>query len=285
MSVDPPARLFSARPPAKFTTTSDFNLWIQRFELYVEEAGLPADKRASEILSLLEDEPFRVVSQLGLVRATTPYEDIKKELQQQFCPTGTETEWQFKLQSRRQKSEETLAEFVGQLRMLADRAYPDWEPKQRLELARNQFIQGIQCSTTQLVLMKEKPKDLVKALELAQATEAVQAAQKRMRTSTPAVNAVEEDEVNALRTPVRASAADLKVQELSLQVKQLTEAVARLSTAKPDGGGRYQQQPRRNFQRGGQGPVCWTCHQRGHVRRNCPQQCRPLRTESSKSFC
>ena len=100
MSVDPPARLFSARPPAKFTTTSDFNLWIQRFELYVEEAGLPADKRASEILSLLEDEPFRVVSQLGLVRATTPYEDIKKELQQQFCPTGTETEWQFKLQSR-----------------------------------------------------------------------------------------------------------------------------------------------------------------------------------------
>ena len=114
------------------------------------------------------------------------------------------------------KSEETLAEFVGQLRMLADRAYPDWEPKQRLELARNQFIQGIQCSTTQLVLMKEKPKDLVKALELAQATEAVQAAQKRMRTSTPAVNAVEEDEVNALRTPVRASAADLKVQELGL---------------------------------------------------------------------
>ena len=47
-------RLFSARPPAKF------NLWIQRFELYVDEAGIPPEKRARAILSLLEDEPFRV---------------------------------------------------------------------------------------------------------------------------------------------------------------------------------------------------------------------------------
>ena len=190
---DPPApRPFSARPPAKFSTTSDFHLWTQRFELYILEAGLPAEKQSSELLSLLEDEPFRVVSQLGLVSATA-YEDIKKALQQQFSPTGTETEWQFKLQSRRQKPEESLAEFAGQLHMLVDRAYPDWEPKQRLELARNQFIQGIHSSTTQLVLMKDKPKDFAGALELAQATEAIQTAQKRMRTAT-----VKENVVNVL---------------------------------------------------------------------------------------
>lgn len=257
---DPPApRPFSARPPAKFSTTSDFQLWIQRFELYISEAGLPEAKRSSELLSLLEDEPFRVVSQLGLVSAA--YTDIKKELQKQFSPTGTETEWQFKLQSRRQKPEESLAEFAGQLRMLVDRAYPDWEPKQRLELARNQFIQGIHSSTTQLVLMKDKPKDFAEALELAQATEAVQTAQKRMRTVT------KENEVNVLQNPPAG-----QFQELSHQVKQLTEAVARLQATptRHERGpqGRY----RGRFQRGQQGPVCWTCHQRGHVRRNCPQQ-------------
>ena len=31
-------------------------------------------------------------------------------------------------------------------------------------------------------------------------------------------------------------------------------------------------QYRGQFQRGQQGPVCWSCHQQGHVRRNCPQQ-------------
>ena len=42
--------------------------------------------------------------------------------------------------------------------MLADKAYPDWEPKQRLEMARNQFIQGVASASIQLVLMREKPK-------------------------------------------------------------------------------------------------------------------------------
>ena len=36
----------SARPPAKFVSTTDFTLWIQRFELYLAEAEIPADKRA-----------------------------------------------------------------------------------------------------------------------------------------------------------------------------------------------------------------------------------------------
>ena len=31
---------------------------------------------------------------------------------------------------------------VGELHTLADKAYPDWGPKQGLEMARNQFIQG-----------------------------------------------------------------------------------------------------------------------------------------------
>ena len=70
---------FSAHPPARFTPLTDFNLWIQRFELYVDEVGIPPEKQAREILSLLEDEPFRVISQLGLI-LTDDYDAIKKEL-------------------------------------------------------------------------------------------------------------------------------------------------------------------------------------------------------------
>ena len=107
------------------------------------------------ILSLLEDEHFRVINQLGLI-LTDYYDTIKKELQQQFSPCGIKLEWQFKLQSRRQQPAETLAEFAGQLRMPTDRAHPYWEPKQWLEIARNQFIQGVQSSKMQLELIKKK---------------------------------------------------------------------------------------------------------------------------------
>ena len=58
----------SKRPPGRYSSGMDFTLWLQRFELYhVAEAGIERGKQAKELLSLLEDEPFRVANQLGLV--------------------------------------------------------------------------------------------------------------------------------------------------------------------------------------------------------------------------
>ncbi len=66
----------SARSPAKFSSAGDFNLWIRRFEIYLAEAAIPGEKWARELLSLLEDEPFRVVAQLGLAD-DNDYEALK----------------------------------------------------------------------------------------------------------------------------------------------------------------------------------------------------------------
>ena len=44
-----------ARPPAKFSSTSDFTLWSQRFELYLLDANIPEDKGVWELVSLLKD--------------------------------------------------------------------------------------------------------------------------------------------------------------------------------------------------------------------------------------
>ena len=45
---------------------------------------------------------------------------------------------------------------------------PKWDPEHRFEVTRNQFIQGIESSSVQLILMKEMPKTLDVAVELAQ---------------------------------------------------------------------------------------------------------------------
>ena len=74
-------------------------------------------------MPLLDDEPFRAVSQMGLV-GSTDYAAVKECLRLRYGQSGTEFEWQFKFQSRVQKTEESLAEFAGSLRLLASRAYP-----------------------------------------------------------------------------------------------------------------------------------------------------------------
>ena len=78
---------------------------------------------------------------------TRDYESLKKELKKQFLPDGDELEWQYRLQSRRQKAGESLIDFAGDLRLLVDKK---WEVKQQLEVARNQELN---LSTVQLTLM------------------------------------------------------------------------------------------------------------------------------------
>ena len=76
-----------------------------------------------------------------------------------YGQSGTEFEWHFKLQGRIQKAEESFAEFVGSLRLLA---YPGWTD---VQITRNQFIQGVSSFTIQLHLMREIPESLEVALE------------------------------------------------------------------------------------------------------------------------
>ena len=169
----------SQRPPPRFSTGTDLVLWLSRFELYVRLAKIPEDQVTGELLSLLDDGPFRVVSQQGLINSS--YDSVVKCLRALYAPEGNELEWQRKLQDRMQKPGEQLVEFAGELRVLADRAYPRWSSEHRQEALRNQFMQGVRSSSIQLRLMKEMPPTLDDALKLASQLEAVEEAQKRLQ--------------------------------------------------------------------------------------------------------
>ena len=262
----------SARPLSKFSAAGDFSLWIQRFEIYLAEAEIPAEKRAKELLSCLDDEPFRIVNQLGLVNSVD-YGLLKKELQKHYAPEGNELEWQYRLQSRRQKLGEPLSEFAGELRVMVDKAYPAWVHKQRLQIARNQFIQGVESASIQLVLIRENPETLEAVVELAQQQLSVETAQKRVhRRPLASSGLVEQNEetlandsagANALRRSQETSSS-ARLEELSRQVQRLTVEVTRLQ-ASPE--------PRERRPRSGGGPrggpTCWNCGMKGHFRRDC----------------
>ena len=86
-------------------------------------------QKVQELLSLLEDKPFCVVSQQDL-QGTDNYDSVTKCLHQHYTPDRNKLERQYKLQTRTQKPGERLADFAGALRVLAEKAYPKWSMEQ-----------------------------------------------------------------------------------------------------------------------------------------------------------
>ncbi|KAL5500047.1 hypothetical protein EMCRGX_G011541 [Ephydatia muelleri] len=252
---------FSARPPARFAKGADFNLWVKRLELYFREAKVPDNKRGEELVALLEDDAFRVVSQSGFVSGDgVEYEEVKKCLQEQYAPKGVELEWQRKLHSAHQERPETLLEFSGRLRMLADKAYPSWSAERRLEMAREQFIHGVISPSVQMRLLRKQPESLEAALDLASQWESVELAQQSLRGEKQGSGA--SLAVSGERDLVQGALRANTVEELALQVQQLSQEIRKLSSREV---GEKRSAPKRV-------PVCWNCKQKGHIRRNCPQR-------------
>ena len=52
----------SLRPPARLSPESDLDLWLKCFEKYVKQTKIAKEQWTGELLPLLEDEPFRVVT-------------------------------------------------------------------------------------------------------------------------------------------------------------------------------------------------------------------------------
>eukprot|EP00731_Ephydatia_muelleri_P031379 Em0022g893a len=209
----------SVRPPAKFTEKTDWSLWISRFERYVKEAKVPDSERVKELLPLLEDEPLRLVVQYGLSESAD-YAAVHECLQCRYGHDGTELEWQVKFQARVQQRDESLVEYIGELRMLASRAFPGWSEEQRDVLIRNQFIQGVSSSSIQVQLLKEMPKSVKDAATLARRLETVEMAHRRLQTERIAERPL------AVAAPVSATSLEDKLDKLSAQVKKLADEPA-----------------------------------------------------------
>ncbi|KAL5496558.1 hypothetical protein EMCRGX_G012864 [Ephydatia muelleri] len=224
--------------------------------MYVRKVKVDKSQWTSELLLLLDDGPFRVVSQQGLVDSGD-YAAVTRCLRAQYAPEGNHLEWQAKFQRCGQKADENLVT--------------------------NQFVQGLSSSTVQLRLMKEMPDTLDEALKLAIQQESVEAAQKRLSSerghgssslaSSSIENAAAENGIATMSVQqLRKQAQDSEriVQDLRKQIQELN---GRLSgKEKPTVADQPPQSSAFSRQQGSAAITCWNCREQGHVRRNCPHK-------------
>ena len=69
----------------------------------------------------------------------TDYATLKKALKERFEPDSKKELYLSEFSTRKRKSGEGWAEYADELRMLADRAFPDLEEKARERFALNQY--------------------------------------------------------------------------------------------------------------------------------------------------
>ena len=252
------------RPPPRFGAKGDWKLWLSRFEMYATQAKIAEDSWTKELLSLLEDEPYRVVTHHGLAQ-TDDYDAVCDCIQRSYAPLGSELEWQLKVRTRVQKVGESLMEFCGALRGMADKAFPGWPAEQLQDLLRNQFIQGVLSSSVQLALMKEEPKTLDDALKLASKHEMVEMAQKQLQAlrQKEVVASTEGESANSelVTATLRPDKERSEVETLRREVQRLSDELKGVQRGAGD----------KSEERGKTGPACWNCKSRGHVRKDCPK--------------
>ena len=181
-----------------------------------------------------------------------------------IAAVGNELEWQFKIQNRVQKVGDSLLEYSGDLRMMADKAFPSWPAAQRQELLRNQFIQGVRSSTVQLHAAHERsPKTQDDALKLACRVESAQKQLHRLKHSEAAsATETKGESTNCFKSVGDQDERADKIEVLSRQIRQLSEEMEKMSAPK-----RSEQWPT-----GSKDVLCWTCGGQGHIRRNCPKR-------------
>lgn len=72
------------------------------------------------------------------------FPDAVKELDERFEPQSRQTRYQAEFQTRRKKGEEGWAEFADDLKMLADKGFPDLSEEAKEQLVLQTYLQQLE---------------------------------------------------------------------------------------------------------------------------------------------
>ena len=134
-----------ARPPRVFSVGQNFKTWLAQFTQYANLVQVKNFERRAYLLNLLDQPAFRAVEMLRLPD-TLSFEDFAVKLTESFDSGKTREDYKLQLRARCQKPSEDMESYGDALMELAEIAYPEAGYSFKVELARDQFMQGLSIS-------------------------------------------------------------------------------------------------------------------------------------------
>ena len=251
--------------------------YVQGFEACADVNSWDEATKCKFLFICLKGQPRKVFNDLE-EDVKTNWNTLKVELKKRLDTTTSPDLYKSEFMSRRKLSTENYHDFGNAIRTLARKAYPSLPSNVRDELAKDQFLRGLEKIDLVIKVKHEKPESLDEAVRMAVEWEAVELDVKSSEGGATAKDSqCSAATVAGANQNVTAASVD-KTEELMGLMKDM------ISLMKDERGDRSFPSSRgvargrgRGVGRGYQGRgvmagiQCWGCGESGHRKSDCPR--------------
>ena len=153
-----------ARAPSQYKYGNDFTTYYRVFVNYCDTLNIEPEDRFKILLTFVDTRTFETLNNLNLgevINIQEHYETILRALQTE----REEIPPRYLLKHRKQKADESIAEYAYKLEILANRAYQDVDMKNQQLL--DVFCSGLIDSDLSVKLLQEQHQHFAEAVEFA----------------------------------------------------------------------------------------------------------------------
>lgn len=257
--------------PQDFDGSSPWRSFISQFESIANGHGWTASDRLSELVACLRGPALEVFAHLPDTDRLD-YHSLTVSLESRFGVMKQEPWFRSQLRRRTRGTGETLPSLARDVERLVAMAYPSAVQELRDSLACDQFLDALNDADLQIAVRQGRPSSLQDALANAIEIEAIRRSAQPSGTGTSCTSvfvrgsrASEDDLPESQRLSKVQSIPDA-LQQILHSLNELKKDLNRAPTTRGRGRGL------RRETWGSRTPgVCWSCGDKGHIRRNCPR--------------
>lgn len=253
--------------PDAFTGENSWTEWFFHFQNVSEINGWNEDDKLKWLKVRLIGRAQTAFQRLP-VAVQAKFTDAVGALKERFEPKSQKTRYQAELQCRRKKKTESWPDLAEDLRLLADKAYPDLGDKARETLALNAYLAQLDNPQVAFGVKQKTPADLDAAVSATLELESY--LNPKALTATVEIDQTEPTHPVGAVSNSRSSMTD---QALTTLVEKLIDRVEKLEASTVESQKEWTAstpgRPRRGASSRRDQIVCWNCGNRGHIARFC----------------
>lgn len=248
--------------PEVYTGEKNWDEWIDHFESVATVCGWDDAAKLKWLHVRLTGRAGSAFRRLPTA-TKADYGATTEALKERFEPASKKELYMTSLNTRMKKRSEDWAVYGEDLKLLADKAYPDLQEAAREQFALNQFLTQLDNAQVAFAVKQAKPRTVDDAIRLTMEMESY------LRPSRPAKVTFKEenDRDREVETVAAAGAArpttDATMQLVLQRMERLETELQSCRKARQEPAGPTKQR------RWARPPKCWNCEEEGHIARYC----------------